>query len=263
MLLAIVIAHIIVRNPVKFLETALLRIIKALAVAVVVHIGAHICLIVSEKERSRMLVVWREVAPVPRRAPDSVVVGEIVEVVEDRRSYQEERIKDIIRSVDERRAYDLDVPALGRRSLDNDCGDVLEVILGKHGLNDEHVVISLHGLNDAKIVDITVAVQVKIGDDIGRVVEQGLELLDGLGLGESCAHSLKVKIERKIFDGRSHAGCRRDRTGTRNRDRGGIRSLIVVVRRYRHNTCRKTTRKQQRHCGENKDSCFHGISDFG
>ena len=66
MLLAIVIAHIIVCNPVKFLETALLRIIEALAVTVVVHIGAHVGLVVAEEKRGRVLVVRREVPPVPR-----------------------------------------------------------------------------------------------------------------------------------------------------------------------------------------------------
>lgn len=166
MLLAIVIAHIIVRNPVKFLETALLRIIEALAVAVVVHICADICLVMSEMKRSRMLVVWREMSPVPRRAPDAVIVGEIVEVVEDRRSYQEERIEDVIRSVDERSAYDLDVPALAGRSLHDYGRDILEYVLGKHCLDDEHVVVALHCLDDAEVVNITVPVQIKVGDDI-------------------------------------------------------------------------------------------------
>lgn len=73
---------------------------------------------------------------------------------------------------------------------------------------------------------------------------------------------MKVKIKRKIFDGRGHAGRRRDRIGSWECDGGGIRPLVVVVRRDRHNTCRKTSCKQQRHCGENKDSCFHGISDL-
>lgn len=259
MLLAIVIAHIVVCDPVEILVAALLRIVEALAVAVVAHKRAHVGLVVAEEKRGRVLVVRREVPPVPRRMPDPVVVGEIVEMVEDRRPDHEERIEDVVRAVDERGTDNLYVPLLGRRGLHHDGGDVLEHVLGQHCLDDEHVVVSLDSLYDAQVVNVAVSVQVEVRDDIGRVVEQRFELLDVPRLREGGAHSLQVKVEREVFDGRGHAGRGRDRAGTRDRDRGGVRSLVVVVRRYRHNACREASRKQKRHCGENRDSCFHGI----
>ena len=165
MLLAVVVALDGPRDSLEILEMALLGEIEPVAELVSAHIGPHICLIVTKMQRCGMLVERGEMIPVPGRSPGSI--ARPVEVVEDRRPRNEYRIEVIVVAVDVRRADDLDVHGPGRRSLDDDGGDVLIDVGGEHGLDDEHMGDALDRLDNPQIIHIAVPVEVEVGNDIG------------------------------------------------------------------------------------------------
>lgn len=78
------------------------------------------------------------------------------------RSNDECRTYDIIRTINERRAYDFNVELSTAWHLCNKGCDILKYVIGKHGLNQENVVVALNSFQDTEIIDISVAVKVHI-----------------------------------------------------------------------------------------------------
>ena len=82
--------------------------------------------------------------------------------------------------------------------LCNDRRHILVNIRRQGRLDNEYVVVSLHCRNYSQIVHIAVPVEVKVGYDVGGVVEQSLKLPYGRRLGKGCGNCLKVKIQRNV-----------------------------------------------------------------
>ena len=143
-----------------------------------------------------MAVVVGEVIPVVRRAP--VGVGRTAEAVEQRRTLVIDRLDDIVSTIDVGRTYHLNV----RRRiahLHDQCGYILIDVSRQHGLDKQDVVIALDGLEHAQVIDVAVAVEVEVGDDVGVGVQDHLKLLDAVSLGKSRSHGLEVKIQTDVL----------------------------------------------------------------
>lgn len=65
MLLAVVVPHHGSVEPVITCVVAMVHIVELMAEVVVMHVGMHICVIVCQVDRRRMVVVVRPVVPVP------------------------------------------------------------------------------------------------------------------------------------------------------------------------------------------------------
>lgn len=154
--------------------------------------------------------------PVPGRAPDGIVRA--TEMGVDYRNLDEHGVHYVIMAVDVTVADNLNVGV----GLGDHGGDILEDVRGQAGLDDEQVGASFHGFHDAEIVDVTVPVEVKVVEHVGRVVQKPLEILDGGGLGERRRDSLQVKEKGDVLTGGHHTCGRRDRLGPGNRDGGAV-----------------------------------------
>lgn len=147
------------------------------AVVVILQERAHVRLIVAQVIRRVVSVVVGEMIPVVRRTP--VGIRRTAETVEQRRALVEHRLDDIARTIDVRRANDLNI----RRAvahLHNERSYVLIDISRQHRLDEQYVSTALQGLKHAKVVDIAVVVEVEVGDDIRTGVQDLLKLLDGV-----------------------------------------------------------------------------------
>lgn len=216
MLVAEVVALVVACHAVVILVTGSYGEHDLVAVGMSSHIGPDICLVVVQENRPGVMIVGREVVPVPRRHPDYVSASS--EDLEDGRSGVECGPDDIARAVDVRSTYDLEVVIVCALGLGDQSCDVLEDVICKHCLDQEEVVVSVDGLQHAEIVDVTVAVEVEVGHGILTVVEHRLEFLDGACLCEEGGDSLEVELERYVFV-----------LGVDLGDRGGRAGLI---RRY-------------------------------
>ena len=87
-----------------------------------------------------------------------------------------DRTDDIIRTVDVCGADDFNMVVSIGWHLCNDRRHILVNVRRKGRLDDEYMVVSLHRRNHSQIVYIAVPVEVKVGYDVGGVVEQGLKL---------------------------------------------------------------------------------------
>lgn len=109
-----------------------------------------------------------------------------------------DRTDDIVRTVDVCGADDFNMVVSIGWHLCNDRRHILVNIRRQGRLDDEYVVVSLHCRNYSQIVHIAVPVEVKVGYDVGGVVEQGLKLPYGRRLRKGCGNCLKVKIQRNV-----------------------------------------------------------------
>ena len=109
-----------------------------------------------------------------------------------------DRTDDIVRTVDVCGADDFNMVVSIGWHLCNDRRHILVNVRRKGRLDNEYVVVSLHCRNYSQIVHIAVPVEVKVGNDVGGVVEQSLKLPYGRRLGKGCGNCLKVKIQRNI-----------------------------------------------------------------
>ena len=109
-----------------------------------------------------------------------------------------DRTDDIVRTVDVCGADDFNMVVSIGWHLSNDRRHILVNIRCKGRLDDEYMVVSLHRRNHSQIVHIAVPVEVKVGYDVGGVVEQGLKLPYGRRLRKGCGNCLKVKIKRNV-----------------------------------------------------------------
>lgn len=89
---------------------------------------------------------------------------------------------------------------------------------------------AVQGLEHAKIIHISVAVEVQVGEHVLGIVQQVLELLYRPGLGECGADGLKVEIEGYVIIRCDDAGGRRSRVCTRYGDGSAVRISPVGVR---------------------------------
>ena len=109
-----------------------------------------------------------------------------------------DRTDDIVRTVDVCGADDFNMVVSIGWHLCNDRRHILVNIRRQGRLDNEYVVVSLHCRNYSQIVHIAVPVEVKVGYDVGGVVEQSLKLPYGRRLGKGCGNCLKVKIQRNV-----------------------------------------------------------------
>ena len=109
-----------------------------------------------------------------------------------------DRTDDIVRTVDVCGADDFNMVVSIGWHLCNDRRHILVNIRRQGRLDNEYVVVSLHCRNYSQIVHIAVPVEVKVGYDVGGVVEQSLKLPYGRRLGKGCGNCLKVKIKRNV-----------------------------------------------------------------
>ncbi len=175
----------------------LFRISNLMAVMVINHIGCNILLIVRDINRSRMLVASGEMPPIIRRFPRLVINH--YQAVEDIRCRHISRLYDIFRSVDKWVTYNLHVSARNERHFCHQRGYILIYIRCQNGLNQEYVRISLHGFQDTQIINISVAVQIKVTQHIRRVIKQVFKVLHGERLCKSGSYCLQIQIQGYIL----------------------------------------------------------------
>ena len=176
MLLTIIVALVRTRNAVIIRILADRGIVHLVAITVIAHKCNHISLIMADENRCRMLVVRREMIPMPRREPRPI--SRYNQMRKNQRRNVIDRLYDVCRSVDIRSTYDLYPCGTYPRNLGNQSGDVLIDVMVEDGLDEEHVIVPLDGLKHAEIIHIPVPIEVQIGNHIRRVVQQVLELLD-------------------------------------------------------------------------------------
>lgn len=158
--LSVIVAGIIACVAVIVSETGLYRVEYFVAVRMSAHVCLHICLIMIQEYRSGMPVMGREMTPVPGRMPRTVVMDK--DNLEDGRSGVESRPDDKVGTVDERVSDDFHVVVVCAADLGDQCGNILEDVLCKNGLDDEDMVVTVSSLDYAEIVDISVPVEVKV-----------------------------------------------------------------------------------------------------
>ena len=86
-----------------------------------------------------------------------------------------DRTDDIVRTVDVCRADDFNMVVSIGWHLCNDRRHILVNIRRQGRLDNEYVVVSLHCRNYSQIVHIAVSVEIEVGNDIGRIVQEGFE----------------------------------------------------------------------------------------
>ena len=135
--------------------------------------------------------------PVPRRSPWAVACA--CKVSEDNRSLDEDRSYYVLRSIDERSSDYFNIVICKTRPFNDNGSDILEDVDSENRLDKEYVVEALICFINTQVIDIAVTVKVKVGDRIGRAVEQRLEFPYRIGLCEKGSNSLKVQIKGHIF----------------------------------------------------------------
>lgn len=194
------------------------------AVVVMLHERMYILLIMTEMVRSMMAVVVREVIPVVRRTP--VDVFRTAEAVEQRRTFVEHRLDDIVRTVDIRRTNHLNIRR-GKSHLYNERGYVLINVRGQHGLDEQHVGAAFKGLKHTEIIDIPIVVEVEVGDDVRTGVQYLLKLLDAVRLRKSSSNGLQIEVQTDVLRQGRHlysSGTRGARARVRS---GGAHGLCI------------------------------------
>ncbi len=204
------------------------RIVELMAIAVIVHVGVDVGMVVAQENRGRMPVVRWQMSPVPRRVPRSISRSE--QVHEYRRPGIIYRPYDVVRTVDVRAAYDFHMVCGVTRHFRNHGGHILINVLVKHSLNDEHMGGAVQGLEHAQIIHISVVVEVQVGEHVLGIVQQVLEFLHRLGLGECSADSLEVEIEGYVIIRCNDAGGRSSRACTWYGDCGAVRIYPIGMR---------------------------------
>lgn len=201
--------------------------LAVVAVFVIADIRVHICLIMTQIHRSRLVVVVRIVVPVIRRTPG--VVTRSPPVREHRRSAHKNRTNVVVGSIHIRRTDNLHV----RRSVTHLHGQrshILEDVLRQHSLNNDDVVVAVDSLHNTQIINISVAVEVQRGKHVCGRVEQHLKLLQRVSRSKGSTHSTQVEEEADIFTQRRHVD--HGRGGLRRRgldDSGGLGRLNITV----------------------------------
>ena len=156
-----------------------------------------------------------------------------------------DRTDDIIRTVDVCGADDFNMVVSIGWHLCYDCRHILVNIRRKGRLDYEYMVVSLHCRNHSQIVHIAVPVEVKVGYDVGGVVEQGLKLPYGRRLGKGCGNCLKVKIQRNVGL-RCVNLCRRGcHVGFRYRYHCAVGRKPACRLRHGYDSCRKAGYAEQ------------------
>lgn len=168
-----------------------------------------------------------------------------------------DRTDDIVRTVDVCGADDFNMVVSIGWHLCNDRRHILVNIRRQGRLDNEYVVVSLHCRNYSQIVHIAVPVEVKVGYDVGGVVEQSLKLPYGRRLGKGCGNCLKVKIQRNVRL-RCVNLCRRGcHVGFRYRYHCAVGRKPACRLRHGYDSCRKAGYAEQC-CQRNRcQSWFH------
>ena len=225
----------------------LLRIFALMTIMMIVHVSAHIRLIVVQIDGFRLLVVTRPVTVVIRRRPGHI--RRTAEDIPERRALDEHRTNDIVRSVQPAVTDDLHIERV-RTMLRYKRRYILIERRTETSLDEEGMVHAAMRLNHAQVVNPSVAVEVEVVDHIPTGVEQLLELRYRTRLSESRSYRIEVEVEREV--GIVIGDCHRsDRRGLRRRrcDGRGIdglrRHYRLYGRRYREDR-RPATRHHQR-----------------
>ncbi len=204
------VAHSLIRSVVRSR-----RIANLVAVVVVGHIGGHIGLIVAQVLRSRLRVVRRIVVPVVGRLPGLVAILILTVVAIDSRSLDEDRLYDVVGTVDIGRANDLYIGS-SVVHLHNEGCHVLIDILRQNSLEHEHVIVSIDSLHHTDVVDPTVAIEVEVRDHVAGRIKDTLELSNRVRLCESRSYGMQIEVETEIA-----------RHGRNLYSRGGHRTVVV------------------------------------
>ncbi len=80
-------------------------------------------------------------------------------------------------SVDERVTHYLYAVLRSVGSLDSDCGDILVNVFSENSLYQEDVVQAVNCFENPQVIHISVAVEIKIGNGVGVIVQNIFELL--------------------------------------------------------------------------------------
>lgn len=175
---------------------------------------------------SVMVVPSRVVAPVPWRVP--AYISRSPPIVEYVRTYCVCRNNHIVRTVDIRIANYCDCSRFRAATFDEECSNILEQVVAEDCLKQYIVLALLCDFDNTQIINISIAVEIKIGKRSARVVEDLLKILDGIRFAESSGYGFKVEIVRNLVC----LGC--------NGDSLCLLSEEVHCQRYGHNGHQKS-----------------------
>jgi hypothetical protein len=65
-------------------------------------------------------------------------------------------------------------------------------------LDNDEVAIIVGCLDDTKIINLTIGIEVKVGECGIGIIKQSLKLLEIFGLSKECSDSFEVKILRDV-----------------------------------------------------------------
>ena len=133
-------------------------IFAVVAVLVVSDVRVHISLIMTQVNRSRLVIVMRIIVPIVRRTP--WIVMRHSPTSEHRRRAYKHRTNVVVGTIDVRSADNLHIRCRVTH-LYRQSSHVLEDIMRQYCLDNNHVVKTVHSLNNAQIINISVSVKVK------------------------------------------------------------------------------------------------------
>ena len=108
-------------------------------------------------------------------------------------SGDEYRVYNVSRTIDEWITNDFDIAVNQGWIVNHYCGYILEDVRGKYSLNYKVVREMVNGLDYSQIVNITISVEIQIGNHIRRVVKKNFKLPNSCRLRECCCYGLKIK----------------------------------------------------------------------
>lgn len=147
-------------------------------------------------------VVWRIAMPVVWRVP--AVIEWTPEEVEDDRNSHVGRLDHVVGAIDIAITYDLNHGLVVFLFLHDDGGNILVDILCQNGLDEDNVSIVVWQLHYAHIVNVTVAVEVKVGNLSVVIVDTAFEVFQCSCFAEDVGDGTKVEVFADVFIGGFH-----------------------------------------------------------
>lgn len=147
-------------------------------------------------------VIWRIAMPVVRRIP--AVIEWAPEEVENQRNSHVGRLDHVVCTIDVAIAYDLNHGLVVFLFLHDDGGNILIDILCQNGLDEDDVSVVVWQLHYTHIVNVAVAVEVKIGNLSIVVVDTTFKVLQCSCFAEDVGDGTKVEVFADVFIGGFH-----------------------------------------------------------
>ena len=146
----------------------------------------------------RMPPSWPEI-PVERRMPANP--SRSPEPIVDNRTIDIYRLNHIVSAIDILVTNHLNRHILFLVFFDIDGSHILVDVFCQHGLQHDQVAVAISGLDDAQVIDVTIAIEVEVGDVRRFVVEFLFKLLQVFCFAKQSGYRAQVEIGRDVAVG--------------------------------------------------------------